>query len=92
MAHAIALSTAGDCVLLPMAPPSPPRRRVKSEPEPRPEPEPEPSPIERYSWMGVVREWVRTPPVWVGATPAQEAAYLEHWRQIQVAEERRNGE
>ena len=39
-----------------------------------------------------MREWVRAPPVWVGATPAQEAAYLEHWRQIRVAEERRDGE
>ena len=26
------------------------------------------------------------------ATPEQEAAYLEHWRQIRVAEERREGE
>ena len=27
-----------------------------------------------------------------GATPAQVAAYLEHWRQIRVAEECRDGE
>ena len=70
MAQAIALSAVRDCVLPPVAPPSPPRRCVK--------PEPEPSPIERYSWTGVVREWVRAPPVWLGAMPVQEAAYLEH--------------
>jgi hypothetical protein len=28
------------------------------------------------------------PPAWLGATPAQEAAYLEHWRQRALAEER----
>ena len=82
MARALALSAAGDSVVPPVAPPSP----IK------PEPEREPSPIERYSWTGVVREWVRAPSVWMGATPAQEAAYLEHWRQIRVAEERRDGE
>ena len=79
MAQALALSAAGDCVVPPVAPPSPPRCLVK--PEKQPEPEPEPSPIERYSWTGVVCEWVSTPPVWLGATPAQEAAYLEQWRQ-----------
>ena len=62
------------------------------ESELQPEPEPNPEPIARFSWTGVVREWVSTPPVWMGATPAQEAAYLEHWRQIRVAEERRDGE
>ena len=62
MEQAFALSAAGDSVVPPVAPPSP----IK------PEPEREPSPIERYSWTGVVREWVRVPPVWMGATPAQE--------------------
>ncbi|KAE8805819.1 hypothetical protein D1007_18168 [Hordeum vulgare] len=64
MAEAMALSTAGDCDMPSMTPLS----RVKVEPEP--------SPIERYSWTGVVREWVSAPPVWVGATSTQEA-YLE---------------
>nr|XP_020187080.1 uncharacterized protein LOC109772794 [Aegilops tauschii subsp. strangulata] len=36
--------------------------------------------------------WASAPLVWVGATPAQEAAYLEHWRHIRLAEERRDGE
>ena len=90
MVQAIALSAAGDCVVPPVAPPSPPRRRVKADPEPQPEPEPEP--IARFSWNGVVREWVSAPPVWLGATPAQEQAYLEMWRQRRLAEERRQGE
>ena len=75
-----------------MAPPSPPRRLVKADPEPQPEPEPEPEPIARFSWTGVVREWVSAPPVWMGATPAQEQAYLEMWRQRRLVEERRRGE
>ncbi|KAE8809099.1 Pre-mRNA-processing factor 39 [Hordeum vulgare] len=78
----MALSAAGDCVLPPVTLPSP----VKAEPEP------ESSPIECYSWTGVLREWVSAPPVWVGAAPAQEAAYLEHWRQQRLAEERYHGE
>ena len=61
MAHALVFSAAGDCVVPPVAPPSP----IKVEPKP------EPSPIERYSCTGVVREWVRAPPVWMGATPTQ---------------------
>ena len=68
MAEAMALSAAGDCVVPPLAPSSPAKA------------EPEPTPIERYSWTGRVREWVSAPPVWMGATPAQEAAYLEQWR------------
>ena len=80
MAQALAHSAAGDSMVPPVAPPSP----IK--------PQPEPSPIVRYTWTVVVREWVRAPSVWMGATPAQEAAYLEHWRQIRVAEERRDGE
>ena len=39
-----------------------------------------------------MREWVSAPQVWVGVTPAQEAAYLEHWHQIRLAEERRHDE
>ncbi|KAE8778664.1 Pre-mRNA-processing factor 39 [Hordeum vulgare] len=65
---AMALSAAGECVLPLVTPPCP----VNAEPEPEP--------IERYSWTGVVHEWVSVPPVWVGATPTQEAAHLEHWR------------
>ncbi|KAE8817189.1 Pre-mRNA-processing factor 39 [Hordeum vulgare] len=63
MARAMALSAAGDCILPPLTPSSP----VK------PETELETSPIERYSWTGVVCEWVSAPPVWVRATPSQEA-------------------
>ena len=84
MAQALALSAAGDSVVPPVAPPSP----IK----PEPQPEPEPEPIARFSWNEVVREWVSAPPVWMGATPAEEAAYLEMWRQRQLAEERRRGE
>ena len=40
----------------------------------------------------MVPEWVSVPPVWLGATPAQEQAYLEMWRQRRLAEERRRGE
>ena len=79
---AMALSMAGDCVLPPVTPSSLMKAKL----------EPEPSPIERYSWTGVVREWVSTPPVWMGVTPAQEAAYLEQWRQRRLTEERRHGE
>ena len=39
-----------------------------------------------------MREWVSAPPVWLGATPAQEQAYLEMWRQRRLAEEHRQGE
>ena len=81
MAEAMALSAAGDCVVPPVAPPSPP----KAEPE-------EPAYLERYSWTGVVREWVSAPPIWLGATEKQEAAYLDHWRRVRLAEERREGE
>ena len=70
MAQALALSAAGNSVVPPVAPPSP----IK------PEPQPEPEPIARFSWNGVVREWVSAPPVWLRATPAQEQAYLEMWR------------
>ena len=39
-----------------------------------------------------MREWVSAPPVWLGATPTQEQAYLEMWRQRRLAEERSRGE
>ena len=84
MMRALALSTAGDIVVPPVAPPSP----IK----PEPQPEPEPEPIARFSWNGVVREWVSAPPVWLGATLAQEQAYLDMWRQRRLAEERRRDE
>ncbi|KAE8821569.1 Nuclear pore complex protein [Hordeum vulgare] len=42
---------------------------------------------EQYVWDEVVHEWVSAPPAWLGATPKQEAAYLEHWRQRRLAEE-----
>ena len=62
MAQALALSATGDSVVPPVAPPSP----IK----PEPHPEPEPEPIARFSWNGVVREWVSAPSVWLGTTPA----------------------
>ncbi|KAE8815699.1 putative xyloglucan endotransglucosylase/hydrolase protein 30 [Hordeum vulgare] len=80
----MALSAVGDFVLPPVTPSSP----IKAESEP----EPEPSPIEHYSWTRVVHEWVNAPPIWVGATPAQEGAYLEQWRQRRLAEKSRHGE
>nr|CDM80777.1 unnamed protein product [Triticum aestivum] len=92
MAHAMALFAAGDCVVPPVAQPSPPRRLVNADSEPQPQPEPEPGSIASFSWTGVVREWVSAPPVWMEAIPAQEATYLEHWRQRRLAEERRQAE
>ena len=80
MAEAMALSVAGDCVVPPVAPSSLP----KAEPE-------EPAYLERYFWTGVVREWVSAPPIWLEATEKQEAAYLDHWRRVRLAEDRREG-
>ena len=71
MAEGMVLSTEGVYVEPLVAPPSP----VKAEPAP------EPSPIKHYSWMGVLREWLSAPLVWMEAMPAKEAAYLEKWRQ-----------
>nr|CDM80645.1 unnamed protein product [Triticum aestivum] len=90
MGQAMALFAAGDYVVPPVASSSPPRRLVKADLEPQPEPQP--GSIASFSWTGVVREWVSAPPVWMEATLAQEAAYLEHWRQRRLAEERRQGE
>ena len=86
MAQALALSATGDCIVPPVAPSSPPRRLVNADPEPQPEP------IPRFSWTGVVRKWVSAPPVWMGATPEQEAAYLEMWCQRWLVKERHRGE
>ena len=81
MAEAMALFAACDCVVPPVTPPSPPKAETE-----------EPAPLERYSWTGVMREWVSAPPIWLGATEKQEAAYLDHWRRVRLAEERREGE
>lgn len=80
MAEAMALSAAGDCVVPPLAPPSPAKAELV------------PTPIERYSWTRMVRKWVSASPVRMGAAEAQEHAYLEQWRQRRLAEERREGE
>lgn len=43
---------------------------------------PKPELVDLYIWTGQLREWVSAPsPVWLGVTPAQEVAYLKHWRQ-----------
>ncbi|KAE8800554.1 serine/threonine-protein phosphatase 7 [Hordeum vulgare] len=47
---------------------------------------------ESYAWNGVVREWVSTPPVWLGATPVQQQIYLENWRQRWLVEQRLEGQ
>ena len=39
-----------------------------------------------------MREWVSAPPIWLGAAEKQEAAYLDHWRRVRLAGERREGE
>ncbi|KAE8807101.1 Pre-mRNA-processing factor 39 [Hordeum vulgare] len=75
IAEAMALSAAGDCVV-----------------PPPPEPEPEPTlSREVYQWTGVVQEFVSVPPIWLGATPLQEQAYLEHWRSVHLQAERAEG-
>ncbi|KAE8782388.1 Pre-mRNA-processing factor 39 [Hordeum vulgare] len=71
------LCAINDCVVPPLAPPSPANAKPGSlvlMPE-------------LYAWDGVVCEWVSSPPVWLGATPKHVAAYLEHWRQRQVSED-----
>jgi hypothetical protein len=60
-------------------------------------PEPEAKPAltltpHAYAWTGEVPEFVSTSPVWLEATPQQEAAYLNMWRATRLAEERRAGE
>ncbi|KAE8803812.1 Pre-mRNA-processing factor 39 [Hordeum vulgare] len=71
----MSLSVVGDTVVSPLAPPSPAEPgRLFLRPE-------------MYAWDGVVHEWVSAPPVWLGATSEQEAAYLEHYRQRRVLED-----
>ncbi|KAE8820836.1 Pre-mRNA-processing factor 39 [Hordeum vulgare] len=68
VAEAMPLFAVGYAVVPPLALPSP----AKADRGPlvlRPE---------QYASDGVVREWVIAPPVWLGATTKQEAAYLEH--------------
>ena len=69
-----------------------PAEAAPAPPSEVPPPAVEPAPRERYSWTGVVREWVSAPPIWLGATEKQEAAYLDHWRRVRLAEERWEGE
>ena len=33
---------------------------------------------EVYQWTGIIHEFVTAPPIWLGVTPQQEQAYLEH--------------
>ncbi|XP_044978574.1 uncharacterized protein LOC123445627 [Hordeum vulgare subsp. vulgare] len=57
-----------------------------------PLPEPEPAlPRQVYQWTDVVQEFVNAPPIWLGATPLQEQAYLEHWRSVHLQAERAEG-
>ncbi|KAE8786029.1 hypothetical protein D1007_40211 [Hordeum vulgare] len=57
-----------------------------------PPPEPEPAlPREVYQWTDVVQEFVSVPPIWLGATPQQEQAFLEHWRSEYLRAERAEG-
>ncbi|KAE8778749.1 hypothetical protein D1007_48250 [Hordeum vulgare] len=75
LAEAMALSAVRDCVV-----------------PPPPEPEPEPTlPRQVYQWTGIVQEFVSTPPIWLGAIPLQEQAYLEHWRSVHLHAERAEG-
>ncbi|KAE8769895.1 hypothetical protein D1007_58443 [Hordeum vulgare] len=77
LAEAMALSAAGYCVV---------------PPPPEPEPYPEPAlPGQVYQWTGVVQEFLSPPPIWLGATPEQEQAYLEHWRSVHLQAERAEG-
>ncbi|KAE8767930.1 Pre-mRNA-processing factor 39 [Hordeum vulgare] len=48
-------------------------------------------PREVYQWTGVVQEFVTAPPIWLGATPQQEQAYLEHWWSYHLLTERAEG-
>ncbi|KAE8820128.1 hypothetical protein D1007_01828 [Hordeum vulgare] len=57
-----------------------------------PPPKPEPTePREVYQWNGVVSEFVNASPIWLGVTPQQEQAYLEHWRTEHLRAERAEG-
>ncbi|KAE8773534.1 hypothetical protein D1007_54222 [Hordeum vulgare] len=39
----------------------------------------------------ITKEFVSAPPFWLGATPEQEQAYLEHWRSVHLQAERAEG-
>ncbi|KAE8792476.1 hypothetical protein D1007_33000 [Hordeum vulgare] len=58
---------------------------------PLPKTEPMEPQREVYQWIGCLREWVSAPPIWLGATPWQEEAYLHHWRSQHLVEERADG-
>lgn len=70
-----------------MGPPSPLRLLG-----PKAEPPPAEPVMERYVWTRRLHEWVSASPVWFGATPAQEVAYLEQWRAHALADECADGE
>ena len=44
------------------------------------------------AWTGILREWASAPPIALGASPEQEEAYLEHWGQLHLSEERADSE
>ena len=97
--QALALSAAGDSVHTPLfVPPPPPSPPVQPKPEPEPEPTrkrspPPPTwPEEAYSWTGQYREWVSAPPVHFAATPEEEAAHLERWKEHWLRQEQADGE
>ncbi|KAE8792121.1 Pre-mRNA-processing factor 39 [Hordeum vulgare] len=66
----------------PLAPPSPTNA----------EPGPTALKTKCYTWDGKVRDWVSTPPFWLGPTPAHEHLYLKNWQQRRLAKERLEGE
>lgn len=66
-----------------MVPPSPSRLTP-----PTPKAEPSPTELtERCVWTSRLCKWVRAPPIRLGATPMQLAAYLEQWKQRALADE-----
>ena len=95
--QALALSAAGDSVHTPLfVPPPPPSPPVQPKPEPEPtrkrSPPPPTWPEEAYSWTGQYREWVSAPPVHFAATPEEEAAHLERWKEHWLRQEQADGE
>lgn len=95
MEEALALSVAGGYAYSPPLP----EPKVEGEhtlelmlthtPTPTPPTKPE---SEMYTRTGILREWLIAPPIMLGAMPEQEEAYLEHWRQLLLSEERADGE
>ncbi|KAE8819422.1 hypothetical protein D1007_02647 [Hordeum vulgare] len=57
----------------------PPPPKIESQPE-------------VYQWTGCLCEWVSATPIWLGAIPHQEAAYLQHWKARSMAEEGVDGQ